>query len=98
MLELGYNEYVTQAGDWGFWITRAIGKLYPDSCKASHLNMVYARSPSFKKFPFIAAQHFVLHYSKADKEAVKNTEIFEKEGMGQFTVNSFLYDDIYNFF
>lgn len=29
MLQLGYDEYVTQGGDWGMYITRAIGKLYP---------------------------------------------------------------------
>jgi pimeloyl-ACP methyl ester carboxylesterase len=38
MLSLGYNEYVTQGGDWGFWVTRAIGALYPEHCKASHIN------------------------------------------------------------
>lgn len=27
MLQLGYDEYVTQGGDWGFFITRAIGAL-----------------------------------------------------------------------
>ncbi len=41
MLSLGYNEYVTQGGDWGFYITRAIGLLYPEHCKASHINSKY---------------------------------------------------------
>jgi hypothetical protein len=38
MLSLGYNEYVTQGGDWGFYVTRSIGLLYPEHCKASHIN------------------------------------------------------------
>jgi hypothetical protein len=46
MLSLGYNEYVTQGGDWGFWVTRAIGALYPEHCKASHINSECISSPT----------------------------------------------------
>ena len=34
------NRYVTQGGDWGYMITRSIGLLYPESCLASHINMI----------------------------------------------------------
>lgn len=37
MLQLGYDEYVTQGGDWGFFITRAIGKLYPEHVSLGNL-------------------------------------------------------------
>jgi pimeloyl-ACP methyl ester carboxylesterase len=47
MLSLGYNEYVTQGGDWGFWVTRAIGALYPEHCKASHINSEIISFPTF---------------------------------------------------
>ncbi|KAE9968843.1 hypothetical protein EG327_010890 [Venturia inaequalis] len=40
MQQLGYKEYVTQGGDWGFYVTRAMGLLYPDHVKASHVNMI----------------------------------------------------------
>lgn len=43
MLSLNYPQYVTQGGDWGYWITRSIGKLYPEACRASHYNMPFAR-------------------------------------------------------
>lgn len=46
--------------------------------------MIYAKSPSFSKFPLIALRHSVLPYSKADKKALERTEVFEKEGMGEF--------------
>ncbi|KAF4636393.1 hypothetical protein G7Y89_g1704 [Cudoniella acicularis] len=40
MLNLGYDKYVTQGGDWGFEITRTIGIKYPHHCLASHLNYI----------------------------------------------------------
>lgn len=39
MLKLGYPQYVTQGGDWGYYITRAVSLLFPDNCLATHLNM-----------------------------------------------------------
>jgi pimeloyl-ACP methyl ester carboxylesterase len=41
MLKLGYERYVVQGGDWGSWITRTLGLLYPQHVSALHLNMVY---------------------------------------------------------
>ena len=40
MQSLGYKTYVTQGGDWGFMISRIVGLLYPESCLASHINMI----------------------------------------------------------
>jgi hypothetical protein len=37
---------VTQGGDWGFAITRALGHLYPEHVKAIHTNWVNAAIPS----------------------------------------------------
>ncbi|KAI9874602.1 MAG: hypothetical protein M1830_009577, partial [Pleopsidium flavum] len=80
MLQLGYKEYATQGGDWGFWITRAIGKLYPESCKASHVNMILANAPTYSKNPLLALQHSVYPYSERDKKGLERTEWFHKEG------------------
>jgi hypothetical protein len=48
MFKLGYLEYVTQGGDWGLFITRAIGFLFNKHCKASHINYLATRSPLSK--------------------------------------------------
>jgi pimeloyl-ACP methyl ester carboxylesterase len=40
MLKLGYEKYVVQGGDWGSWVTRTIGLMYPQHVRALHLNMV----------------------------------------------------------
>ncbi|KAJ7726495.1 Alpha/Beta hydrolase protein [Mycena metata] len=47
MLALGYDEYVTQGGDWGFAITHKIGQLYGGKhSKAWHTNMVVGAQPT----------------------------------------------------
>ena len=81
MLKLGYKTYVTQGGDWGFWITRAIGRLYPDSCKASHLNMIWANSPDGKS-PMEALADPAQSQSKEDREGLERTQWFAEEGRG----------------
>ncbi|KAG6812504.1 hypothetical protein H0H92_002503 [Tricholoma furcatifolium] len=44
MLSLGYDEYVTQGGDWGYRITRKIAQLYgPKHSKAWHTNFPIKR-------------------------------------------------------
>jgi pimeloyl-ACP methyl ester carboxylesterase len=73
MLQLGYSEYATQGGDWGFFITRAIGLLYPKNCKASHINMVMGNKPSFSKHPILALQHAVTPYSAEVKAGFART-------------------------
>ncbi|PQE33857.1 epoxide hydrolase protein [Rutstroemia sp. NJR-2017a WRK4] len=61
MLALGYNEYVTQGGDWGFFITRALAHLYPTHVKAVHTNWPYAPFPSVKSSPLLAAVSLIKH-------------------------------------
>jgi len=82
MLKLGYREYVTQGGDWGSHISRAIGKLYPESCKASHINMMMAFAPTYAKHPLLALQHTVQSYSEKDKRGLERSRWFGQEGTG----------------
>lgn len=84
MLQLGYNEYVTQGGDWGFYVTRAIARLYPQHCKANHINMIRASQPKFTQHPILALQHSFTPYSQKDKDGFKRNEWFQKEGRGYF--------------
>ncbi|TGO36777.1 hypothetical protein BHYA_0115g00280 [Botrytis hyacinthi] len=79
MLKLGYDEYVTQAGDWGFWITRSIGKLYPKHCKASHLNMVYAQPPTLFSNPIEKIGDLFMPYSELEKRTVERRKWFQAE-------------------
>ena len=82
MLKLGYDEYVTQGGDWGYYITRAISLLYPEHCKATHVNMDHGSEPTPTSDPVAAAQYAVTPWTAAEKEGMKRTEWFTKEGSG----------------
>ncbi|KAI1268469.1 microsomal epoxide hydrolase [Xylariaceae sp. FL1019] len=82
MLKLGYNEYVTQGGDWGCHISRTLGHLFPQYCKATHLNYDFAEAPGFLKNPLLALQHAIQPYSKHESEGKKRTEWFRAEGRG----------------
>ncbi|KAJ5103865.1 hypothetical protein N7532_004394 [Penicillium argentinense] len=82
MIKLGYDDYVTQGGDWGYWITRSVGFLYPGSCKASHVNMIEAKPPKWSTSPFLALQHALQPYSAAEKAGRRRAEWFDREGYG----------------
>ncbi|KAL8769062.1 MAG: hypothetical protein Q9209_004848 [Squamulea sp. 1 TL-2023] len=90
MQKLGYTQYVTQGGDWGTWITRTIGLLYPSACKASHINMVAANPPSVTTTPSLptAVQHAVTPYTDAEKAGLQRSEWFQKEGSGYSSIQS----------
>lgn len=82
MQSLGYDKYVTQGGDWGFYITRAMGLLYPRSVMASHINMVRASPPSWTSQPLLALQHAIQPYSERDKQGFERSKWFSDEGSG----------------
>lgn len=88
MIKLGYDEYVTQGGDWGTMVTRSIGKLYPQHCKASHINMVPAKQPSFWTNPLLALQHAIAPYTQRELDGLARTNWFNVEGNGYFTEQS----------
>jgi pimeloyl-ACP methyl ester carboxylesterase len=82
MRQLGYTEYVTQGGDWGYYITRSIALLYPSSCKATHVNFDQGAAPSFRTHPLLALQHATTSYTAAEKEGLKRTSWFLAESSG----------------
>ncbi|KAF2084427.1 alpha/beta-hydrolase [Saccharata proteae CBS 121410] len=83
MQQLGYPQYITQGGDWGYYITRAIGLLYPSSCVASHINMIRPLGPpKLTQNPLLALQYLLTPYSAADKAGFERTNWFLKEGSG----------------
>lgn len=73
---------VTQGGDWGFGVTRAMGLLYPNHCKASHLNLILGRAPKLSTNPVLALQHAVYPYDDREKAGFERSTWFEKEGFG----------------
>ncbi|KIX00774.1 uncharacterized protein Z518_09839 [Rhinocladiella mackenziei CBS 650.93] len=82
MMRLGYNQYVTQGGDWGYYITRAISLLYPDHCKATHFNMDVGTKPALLKNPLLALEAAFRPLSPREKQGLPRNEWFDKEGFG----------------
>ncbi|KAK6209388.1 hypothetical protein LQW54_006377, partial [Pestalotiopsis sp. IQ-011] len=73
---------LTQGGDWGFPITRAMGFLYPDHVLASHLNFIMSVPPSPMFTPLLVLQYLTGRYTPNEKAGLERTQWFQEEGMG----------------
>lgn len=82
MLQLGYKQYVTQGGDWGFHITRTMGLLFPESGKASHLNVSECFPPSLLQHPILWLQDKLLPRTAHEKAGLERTAEHQRDGMG----------------
>lgn len=90
MLRLGYDEYATQGGDWGFMITRAMGKRYaPKYIKAQHLNLDRYPQPTLLRSPLIFLRTMVAAmitgFSEREKKGFARSKWFKDEGSGYFS-------------
>jgi len=89
MLSLGYSEYVTQGGDWGHIVTRALASQYgPQHVKASHTNMPVAAPISFWKSPITFIKFLVTPFTPSEREGLSNFMSFLRQGDGYFKVQS----------
>ncbi|KAF8627375.1 hypothetical protein AX17_006190 [Amanita inopinata Kibby_2008] len=89
MIALGYNEYVTQGGDWGFAITRRIAKLYGGrNSKAWHTNFPVARPPRLITHPFLFLSYLISKFNPTEKAGFERTSWFRKHGQGYFAEQS----------
>ncbi|KAE8364710.1 Alpha/Beta hydrolase protein [Aspergillus caelatus] len=83
MQRLGYQEYVTQNGDWGYYITRTMALLYPQYCKVTHINFDYGGGPlGFWKYPLLAIEHAVTPYTEREKKGMERRKWFIEESSG----------------
>lgn len=82
MIKLGYTEYVTQGGDWGYFISRAMSLLFPENVKATHINMDQGERPRLFSNPILATKHNLAPYTKAERDGLARTKWFEEEGSG----------------
>ncbi|KAI0035564.1 alpha/beta-hydrolase [Vararia minispora EC-137] len=81
MLALGYNEYVTQGGDWGSAITQTVSATYPKHAKAWHTNMPFVPGPpSFSSHPVAFFMYLITPYSQEEREGLATTQEFLATG------------------
>ncbi|KAF6755765.1 Alpha/Beta hydrolase protein [Ephemerocybe angulata] len=85
MISLGYDEYVTQGGDWGMLTTRKITQLYGGKhCKAYHTNTPTGSPPHPIRRPLLLLQHLLFNYSPKEQAGLDRTQKFWKEQTGFF--------------
>ncbi|KAF9017015.1 alpha/beta-hydrolase [Hymenopellis radicata] len=88
MLALGYNEYVTQGGDWGSLITRVMALQYGGKhVKAWHTNMPIGIPPPVTR-PVSYLKHLVTPYTATEKAGTQRSTWFSKQGSGYFIEQS----------
>lgn len=82
MLKLGYSQYVTQGGDWGFYITRAIAIKYPKHAVAHHINFDQGEPPKLFSNPLLKLKHTFKPYNEREKAGFARTHWFFTESSG----------------
>ncbi|KIM43413.1 hypothetical protein M413DRAFT_444239 [Hebeloma cylindrosporum] len=83
MLSLGYEEYVTQGGDWGYAITERMASLYGGlHSKAWHTNFERSTPPKPLSSPWGYFSHLISKYTPAEKAGLERTAWFMKKGRG----------------
>ncbi|TFK97446.1 Alpha/Beta hydrolase protein [Pterulicium gracile] len=85
MLSLGYDEYATQGGDWGSFISRRMALLYgPKHVKAWHVNLPQATFPSPLSSPFHFLSQFVYLLNPKEIKGLIRSHHYLEEGSGYF--------------
>ena len=88
MQKLGYEEYVTQGGDWGYCVTRCMAWKYPQSVKGAHVNMAIPEQPTVTEHPVLFAKMQTTPLTDGEKAGIARSEWFRKEGMGYYSEQS----------
>jgi len=89
MLSLGYDEYVTQGGDWGAIVTHRMAILYGGkSDKAWHTNMPIGRPPRPTSEPLEFLRLLITPWTATEKIGLDRTEWFQKNERGYSTEQS----------
>ncbi|TVY54337.1 putative epoxide hydrolase [Lachnellula cervina] len=84
MLNLGYDKYVTQGGDWGYSITRLVGANYPTHCLATHLNVAQIRAETLASF--LSTNTTPL--TAQEQAGIQRTQWFTEQGYGYNALQS----------
>lgn len=89
MLSLGYDEYVTEGGDWGYLVTRIMAQTYgPKHSKAWHTNHPRGAPPSLTGSPLLYLANLFTPLTEAEQKGKERTKEINEYGMGYFAEQS----------
>lgn len=84
MLDLGYQTYIGQGGDWGSFICRALAVHHKDHCCAIHVNMFVVPPPAMYN-PIEVVKYLAGGYTALEIEQLKETQAFMDKETGYRT-------------
>lgn len=76
MLQLGYDQYAAQGGDWGSIITGICARQYPEHCVAYHTNMCVAAAPPTDLYGLMKTLFGLASMSAAERQGLRSTKYF----------------------
>ncbi|CCL99280.1 uncharacterized protein FIBRA_01295 [Fibroporia radiculosa] len=87
MVALGYHEYVIQAGDWGYGITKIMAHKYGHKyVKAWHTNFPTTGPPTFTSDPGRYLASLVSPYTAEENASLERTKYFWEKRSGYFRI------------
>ncbi|KPI41967.1 putative epoxide hydrolase [Cyphellophora attinorum] len=86
MLQLGYDQYVTQGGDLGYFTTHTMARMYPDHLKAIHCNLAVPEKPDAKKHPELHAEVEAHTLTDREKRDLAQTRDVSANLMGYYRI------------
>ncbi|KAJ9630263.1 hypothetical protein H2204_008481 [Knufia peltigerae] len=88
MLKLGYDQYVTQGGDLGYFVTRIMALKYPVHIQAQHINMAIPAEPTSTSHPDLFAKCQSTPLNDWEKAAAERTVHTLRTGMGYYNIQA----------
>ncbi|OAG44620.1 hypothetical protein AYO21_01110 [Fonsecaea monophora] len=79
---------VSQGGDLGYFVTRFLAMLYPESCKAQHVNMCHPPEITAISHPALWAQFQATPLTEYEKAGLARSRWFREEGFGYNLLHS----------
>ena len=86
MLSLGYNEYVTQGGDLGYFTTHTMARTYPQNVKAFHCNLAIPEKPDPINHPDLHAKVEAHTLTAREKRDFAQTQHVGSNLMGYYRI------------
>lgn len=86
MITLGYDQYVTQGGDWGSMITRQQARLFPQHVRGVHVNMVALRWYNLLTSPIAFLKFMFLPWTKQEKDGLNKGRQYTVDGDAYYKI------------
>jgi hypothetical protein len=82
MLDLGYDQYASQGGDWGSIITRTMGRHHSEHLRAAHVNLVAFAPANVFKMPYLFLMALLPSFwpTKLERQGLSNGVEYSTEG------------------